>query len=448
MKILFIQPDPDYNNNFILRSLKKNGIPSLTLAFPMLAAVTPKKHSILMIDERFKEINFNTNCDLVGITAITQEVIRAYEIADEFRKRRIPVIIGGWHASALPYEAKQHADSVVIGEAEETWPQLLNDFEKNKLKPFYYSKKPVDLKKIPPPHREILKEKSNTTGIQSSRGCPNGCKFCAVTNSLYGNVFRTRKVDHVIKEIKSLSQKYIMFYDTSLTTDVQHSKYMFREIINENLNKKFICLGNSNILSKDDKLLELSREAGCIQWNVGFESISQEVIDKIGKKTNNIKTYIKTVEKIHKHCMNVNGLFLFGLDGEDQDVFKDTLNFIKKSQLDVASFSILTPFPGTPIYEEFIHDGRILTKDWSKYRYQRNVVFKPESFTREELIQNVRELYTKYYSYQQIFNRFKNVSRRGFKTFQPFPFILDVFFKRFYYLHFYKLRLGILRGPK
>lgn len=438
MKVLFIRPNPNLNNTYHKSFFSKfqgrlnAHLPFLT--FPMLAAVTPDHHTITIFDERYQDINYDYDCDLVGITTMTNDATRAYHIADEFRKRGIPVILGGCHPSALPKEAKQHADSVVIGEAEEIWPQVLKDFEQNELQTFYHQLKPIDLKYIPKPRRDLMIPSFIATSVQSSRGCPHGCKFCFVTNSEHGRIFRKRSIDKIIEEIKQVPQRLIFFYDSSLTIDVEFTKSLFKAMIG--LKKKCICLGNIDILSKDEKLLALSKDAGCLQWHIGFESISSQTIEEIGKKTNQINNYLKTVKNIHKYGMNVHGYFIFGFDNDTKKSFDDTLQFVKKAELDSADFCILTPLPGTPIYDDLLKQGRILIKDWAKYTYQTNVVFKPKNLTEDELLQGIKQILKEYYSYSSILQRLSKMLKRGILNFHVYLFILDNVFTRYYYMKY------------
>jgi len=390
--------------------------------FRCLSAVTPKKYLIEIVDERFDKINFNKNYDIVGITTYTANAFHAYEIADKFREKGVKVVLGGYHASALPDEAKQHADSVVIGEAEETWPQLLKDFEKGKLKPFYRQTRPVDLSTIPLYDATFIGERSIRNVIQTSRGCPNGCEFCAITNSEFGRRYRTRPIDHVLKELITVPQKNIFFLDPSLTTNVNRTKLLFKKL--RNLNKKFLCNGTVNVLSKDDELLRLASEAGCVEWFVGFESLSQENINAIGKRTNVVKEYKIAVKKIHDHGMLVTASFIFGFDGDTKNVFSETLDAAYDMEVDSAGFHILTPYPGTPLFERLEREGRILTKDWSRYRELDSVVFQPKNMTPYELLDGTQYVKKEFFS-------FNNVVIRSLKTMKigMYPFIQNALVK-------------------
>ena len=442
MKILLINPNPSItlknnsNNSLLDRVKGRFNIISAPLAFPMLASVTPKQHLVTMLDENYQNIDFNVECDIVGITAMTPGAPRAYEIADEFRKKNVTVVIGGNHATGLPEEAKQHADSVVVGEAEDAWPKLLIDFENGKLKPFYHQTKPVDLNKIPPPKRDIINRSFIAAGVQTARGCPFKCKYCFYSNSIHGHVYRKRPIEKIVEEIKNIPQKLIIFHDSSFTIDLEYTKKLFRAL--KGLNKKFICLGNVDVLSTDDELLDLAAEAGCIQWHVGFESLSPQALEQVGKKTNKVENYLKTVEKIHNHGMNVHGFFMFGFDGESISVFDETLKFLRKANLDSADFSILVPYPGTKLYDELFEENRILTKDWSQYSFHKNIVFKPINKSQEEIFKNMKKLVYSYHSYPFLSQRLFGLSKRGFFNFHFILFIIENVFARKIYLERYK----------
>ena len=365
-----------------------------TLYARQIAAITPKKHTVSVLSERYSKIDLDESYDIVNINFTTSTTPRAYEIADNFRKKGVTVVLSGLHASALPEEAKQHADSVLLGRGEINWLRLLEDFEKNKLESLYQPINYNESTKIPPTNIH-LPGFVVTGAIEATRGCPYRCEFCPEANIPGGGNFYARSVDEVISEIKSIPQKTLMFYDTSLTINPSYSKTLFKKMIG--LNKKIFCNGNSDVLARDKELVSLSKEAGCLAWLVGFESVSQETIDKIGKKTNKVDEYFQTVKNIHDNKMTVIGDFMFGFDTDDSDVFDETLKVIKELKIDIADFCMLTPFPGTPIFNKLEKEGRILTKDWSQYSLK-NVVFEPKNMTPDELIQGLRKMYYEFYS--------------------------------------------------
>jgi radical SAM superfamily enzyme YgiQ (UPF0313 family) len=371
------------------------------LTFPILASLTPEEHSIEVIEGEPGKINFDKKYDLVAITFVTPTAFAAYSIADEFRRRGSFVVLGGYHASALPNEAKQHADSVVICEAEEAWPQLIKDFKNKTTKSFYEARRPVDPKLIP--HPLYIYKKKEPLGIQATRGCPYGCEFCAITNTKFGSKFRKRKVSDVIEDIKSLPSNYFSFHDNSLTIDPTYSKQLFKEM--KKLNYRFSAFGNINVLSKDDEFLKLAREAGCDIWAIGFESISQETLNNMGKRTNLVKDYISGIKKVHDHGMLILGLFVFGFDNDTLQVFDKTDEFVRTSEIDVLNATILTPYPGTALFDRLEKEKRILTKDWNKYNSIFDVVFQPKNMTPGELLDNTQEIYSKWYGKSYMIKR-------------------------------------------
>ncbi len=383
-----------------------------------VAAVTPEKHSIDFIDERFDKIDYTKDYDLVGITCVTGYANKVYEIADNFRKHGKRVVLGGPHPSALPDEAKDHSDSVVIGEAEELWPKLLNDFENNQLKDTYRQELKIPGEKIPCPRRDIIKRhKFPIARVQATRGCPNNCDFCGI-KVVEGNKLRKRPVENVISEIKSLPQKFIKFSDASLTLDPEYTKDLFRQL--KGLKKRFTCFGNQDVLCEDDELLKIARKAGCIAWYVGFESISQETLNNIGKNTNKVKDYIKTTKKIHDNKMLVSGSFIFGFDEDTPSTFKETPKLMDKMKIDLAEINLLTPFPGTPLFERFDREGRIINKVWFNYREGQPgtvPVFQPKNFTMDEFQKLSDLVFNEWYPLQKSVKRMARSIPYGFYKF-------------------------------
>ncbi len=400
MKILFIQPrlsemQPVWWKRSLETAINKLYIPPLTLE--QLYAITPENHDIKIIDERIgQKIDYNNNYDLVGITAFTPYINRAYEIADNFRKKGTKVVLGGYHPSARPEEAKQHADSVIIGEAEYTWLQLLKDMKTDNLKPIYIPDRPVEQNDIPAAKRDQTRGNYFYAAVQASRGCPNRCEFCAISNLKFRDIVRKRPVENVVDEIKTIPQKYFHFYDPSLTAHPAYTKSLFKEL--KELNKKFTCNGNVGVLNKDEELLKLASEAGCFRWFIGFESFSQKNMDLLRKTSNRVEEYGPVVKKIKDHGMEIFGLFMFGLDFDTPEVFDSTLNAINELGITAANFSILTPYPGTPLYDRLDREGRITSKDWSQYRWDR-VVIKPKSMSAEELLHGARKIKNEFYSF-------------------------------------------------
>jgi len=432
MKLLFVQP-------FILPPVKSTIFKILYRYYSHLilivdyyqillqiAAVTPRKHLINLVDERFEKINFDEECNLVVITTSTGFAMRAYEIADEFRRRGKKVVLGGYHPTMMPNEAKQHADSVLVGEVELTWPQLLKDFENDCLKPFYKQIEPIPPEKFPEARRDIIyKYRRPFARIQATRGCPIGCEFCRVP-AFEGRALRKRPIENVVEEVKSVSQKIIFFIDGSLTLDPEYTKALFREL--RGSHKRFLCCGNTDVLAEDDELLFLAKKAGVVAWYVGFESLSQKIIDDIGKKTNIVEKYHNVVKKIHRYKMAVSGSFILGFDNDNLDIIDKTYNALYDLELDLAEINTLTPYPGTPLFERLDKSGRIISKNWFHYREgQTGTIppFQPLDMSAEELqIEIRRRLFDKWYG--SIDQRKLQLILKGMK-FGFYPFFFRIF---------------------
>lgn len=382
-----------------------------TLTLYQLASLTPNNFDLKVVDERYKNIDFNSDVDLVGISCMTPEANRAYKISDRFRKKGVAVVLGGWHPSILPKEAKIHADSVVIGEAEYLWPELLKDFEEGNLKDFYKQNKAVDLSQIKYNKRISKNYVSFTGAIQSSRGCPNKCEFCAISSYEYGKLFRKRKIEDVIDELKIIKEKYIYFFDPSLTIDLEYTKKLFKEM--KGLNKEFKCFGNLDILYRDDELLSLASDAGCKIWFVGMESVSQDTLDLIGKN-NIVKNYKSIIKKIHDNNMSIFASFIFGFDTDTPKIFDETINYVYNLDIDESSFGILTPYPGTPLFHRLKKENRILTYDWSKYN-ENEVVFQPKNMSPIELLEGTKKVRTNVNSFSGIITRMLRSKRVSYK---------------------------------
>lgn len=412
MKILFVQPANTIDKNTINRIFKKIKItswPPFTLQ--QVAALTPKNYSIDLVDDNYEEMPYEKKYDLIGITARTCEALRAYKIADNFRKKGVPVVLGGYHPSGLPDEAKQHADSIVIGDAENTWPQLLKDFEKGKMKKVYLASSPPDPASIPPPMRDLGKAYiSLTATLQATRGCPHNCEFCALPNVPHGSVFRPRPISHMIDEMKGIKQRFLVFVDSSISTNPKHFKELFKAMMP--LKKKFSAFANINV-ANDEELLLLAKKAGCKSLSIGFDSVSQASMNLVGKTINKVDKYKDAVKTLHDHGISVIGCFIFGFDTDTLDIFKSTSQAIKQLDLDCIRVNILTPLPGTPIFRKMEAEGRILTHEWTKYDYQ-HVVFQPKNMTPDELIEGTRRVINDFFNIPSVTRKTLHSFKKGF----------------------------------
>jgi len=406
MKILLVFPRIEHGQTTVR---DKNswtawifGNPIITL--PYIAAITPKKHEVKIVNENYVDLDFDEDADLVGITCYTMTAPRVYEIADEFRRRGKTVVLGGYHPTALPEEAKQHADSVVLGMAEASWPRLLEDFEKGKLKPFYERDYNFDLSNAPPLRRDLINRNPLMGAVQWTRGCANKCEFCAITSFYKQGVLR-RPIKAVVEEIKEMPNKLFIFHDPHITSHPRLAKELFREMIRQKIHKVWMANATTNILSiVDDEFLELARKAGCLEWFVGFESVSQKSLESVKKTHNKVENFRRLIKRLHKFGMAVQGGIIFGFDEDTPDIFDLTLEKMYEWELDVAEINILTPYPGTPLFERLKRECRILTYDWSKYN-QVEVVYKPKNMTEKELYEGARKVAKNFYSVPNVVGR-------------------------------------------
>jgi radical SAM superfamily enzyme YgiQ (UPF0313 family) len=375
MKLGLIAPEiPGRSNR------KKALLPPLGLA--MVAAVTPPDVEITLTDENVAAINFQQHFDLVGITALTITARRAYEIADTYRTSGVKVVLGGMHPSVLPEEAGLHADAIVIGEAEGVWPTLIEDFNANKLKSVYRQSERPNLVGLPLPRRDLFAKKGyqfrNT--LSTTRGCPYSCAFCTVT-SFFGHTYRTRPVYEICREIESLGKvNFIVFLDDNIVGNPRFAKELFRALIPYKI--KWVSQSSVTI-AKDEELMQLAADSGCLSLFIGFESISPTSLAAVGKNINVVENYEDVIKRIHDHGIGIHGFFIFGFDDEEESVFERTVRFAQKTRLETAQFDYLTPYPGTAFGDSMDKAGRILSKDWTRYGYE--MVYEPKSMTIEAM---------------------------------------------------------------
>lgn len=389
-----------------IRKRRKALIPPLGLA--MVAALTPPDVEVCITDENVADIDFQNEADLVGITTLTITAQRAYEIADIFMAKGVKVILGGVHASFLPEEASQHADAVVIGEAEGVWPRVIEDFKANKLQKMYKQRERPGLADLPLPRRDLFAKGAYYVKhtISTTRGCPYSCAFCTVT-SFFGHTYRCRPLEDVLKEIETLQgRKLVVFVDDNIVGNPKFAKELFRALIPYKI--KWVAQASVTV-ARDDELLKLAAASGCISLFIGFESLSPANLAAVGKKINAVDDYPNVIRKIHSYGIAIHGFFVFGFDEDDKDVFARTVSFARKERLESAQFDFLTPYPGTAFCDYLGKTGRIVTKDWSRYGY--GPMFEPKSMSPEALKEGHDWAWKEFYSLPSIWQRLR-VTRR------------------------------------
>ena len=374
------------------------------LTLTTLAALIPEEFEaeIVLIDQGVEPLDVETlDADLVGLTCITANAALVYDLSARLRARGVTTVIGGVHPTLVPDEAQPHADAIVVGYAEESWPRLLRDFVAGRLQPRYDEAPDYRFENVPEPRRDLLKRKGYITlnTVQAVRGCPWRCSFCVVPVAWPG--YLHRPVPEVIREIERLDGDTFLFLDLSPIEDPVYIKELYRALIP--LEKRWGGLATIRI-ADDDELLGLAVASGCRGLLIGIESVSPDSIRQMRKGWAKPARYLEAIKKLHHHGIAINGCFVFGLDGDDSGIFERTLEFVERAAIDLPRFAIATPFPGTPLHRQLAAENRLLTEDWRFYGGQ-NVVFRPRQLGVDELQEGTRWAWRQAYSLPSIVRR-------------------------------------------
>jgi len=424
MKIKLIIPkEPSGENLFDPSPTKASGIHFFNSTIAYLAALTSPEIEVELVDLDIEEINYDEKVDLVGITLWTRLANSAYATADEFKKRGVPVVLGGNHASLMPEEAINHADTIVVGEGEEIWPSLLKDFKKiNHLNNgIVKAKEKHDLKNLPVPRYELYKnyeEYIPLFGLFATRGCPFKCYFCS-DSKFNGGIQRRRPIEEVIEWANCYRKNYlsnshhprpdllsICFTDTNLWVNTNYAKELFNALIP--LKITWTSQGSITAVKHPD-IIKLAAESGCREMAVGFETIDPITLKKdINKLQNKIEEYEHFISLMKKSGISIRGTFMFGNDNDGLDTFEKTLDFIEKNRIEIPLVMIATPFPGTQFYEKLEEENRIFERDWSYYNCL-NLVFYP-NIDKKVFKKHFIEFFDRLYSEEGINKRLKDVT--------------------------------------
>ncbi len=403
-KLVLINPRGQHRQGFVID--KESRYPPLGLA--IVAALTPDDWEIVLKDENFEDFEYE-HADLVGITSFTSTVTRAYEIADEYTSRNTPVVLGGIHASMLPDEALRYVDVVAVGEAESTWPRIIADFENGELRKTY-SGELINLKDMPRARHDLYHEDYVFDSIQTTRGCPMQCEFCSV-HSFNGRAYRMRPVEDVLDEMEIIKAPNFMIVDDNIVgynkPAREHAKSVFKGMLERGIKKDWFCQASINF-GEDEELLQLAADAGCRLVLIGVESEKTDALESMKKRTNlnaGVHNYQKIFAKIQSYGISVLGTFIFGLDTDDIQDLRNRMHYIMESNVNASQVSVLTPFPGTATYDEFLKDGRLLENnfpaDWEKY-WGGEVVIQPKKMSLEEMKAFKYELVDNLYNYKRL----------------------------------------------
>jgi radical SAM superfamily enzyme YgiQ (UPF0313 family) len=406
MKILLIAPC-----SFEEQRPHSMDIPQLTLS--LIAALTPPEHEVHIVEEAFGEkINFDADFDVIGISIMTQTCIRGYQIANEFKKRGKIVIFGGIHATSMPEEAILYSNSVVIGEAEGLWDIVLNDIKKGQLKSFYKLDHLPDLQNHVKPRRDLIKcssGKFSIAPIETTRGCPYNCDFCAVSR-FFGTRQRHKPIHNIIADIETCKENNLFFLDDNITGDTRYAKELFRAMVSY----KKLWVGQASIqVANDPELLKLAYKSGCRALLIGFESMSDSGINKYRKTLKTIDENIQAVKKLQDNGIMTMASLIFGLDTDTSEVFDLAHDFLTRSKAAFFQACVMTPYPGTPVFTKLLSEGRILTDDWNNYDASK-VIIRPENISPEELLDGYNKIKWHFYSNSSILKRSLPNIKTGF----------------------------------
>jgi radical SAM superfamily enzyme YgiQ (UPF0313 family) len=401
------------------------GYPAISVA--MISALTPDKFNLRLVDEANEPVPYGEGCDLALIVGQTHHMPNVYFIADRLRSEGAKVILGGMHVTALPEEALSHADSVIIGEGEAVWGEVLDDFVAGSLKRKYYGRE-VNMDDLPPIRRDLLNKRFYHTGeiIETTRGCPVGCVFCS-TQNFFGARFRVRSPETIRQELMALfgprppqtrwkqwlarhwhpdipyfvERRLLYVADSNFISEPRHAY----AVLNVFKDCDIRWYGHTSLnLTRDEKMLDLMAESGCIGVNIGFESLSQTNLDQMHKLPNKTAEYADCIRRLHEREIGVMGTFMVGFDEDTPEVFDQIVDFAMENRLETAFVLILTPMPGTKLFEQMSSENRIFSRNWLDYD-QGTVTFFPKNMTPGELHRGMRSAWRRVYSWRGIWRR-------------------------------------------
>jgi radical SAM superfamily enzyme YgiQ (UPF0313 family) len=439
MKIQLLSPAGEIHRNGT--GIFKTSLRYAPLTLTTLAALVPAELNaeVKIQDEGVQPLELDFDADLVGITAITGTAPRAYAIADRLRARGHTVVLGGVHATLLPEEAAPHADALVLGYAEKSWPQLLRDFARGELRPRYFVPTGRSLAGVPVARRDLLKKERYSTinSIEATRGCPHKCDFCVVPTA-WANTYAHRPVEEVVAELATFQKRHALFIDLSPTEDVQYAKALYRAMVP--LRMRWVGLSTTRI-AEDAELLRLAAQSGCKGLLIGFESISQDTLNGTHKGFHAAAEYGEVVKKLHDHGIGIQGCFVFGFDTDDESVFARTVEFVDRTRIDLPRYAVATPFPNTGLYRRLESEGRLLHKNWALYDVE-HVVFRPKRMSPERLQEGLEWAWRQSYSWRSLWRRVRGAP----PSILPLWLSLNVGY-RYYAKHLHEMTGTVYRDP-
>ncbi len=439
-RLLLVDPYPR-NNPYHLTAAERRAVWFPKLSLPTIAAYTPESWDVDLVDEAVTDIDFDHPCEMVGLSIMTCYAPRAYQIAGEFRKRGKTVVLGGVHPTYCPEEALRHCDAIVCGEAEDLWPELVADYEAGRMKREYRMTSFPSLENYKSPRVELLSPDAYMTRQCSftTRGCHFDCEFCSVS-PFNGKMTRRRPVQEVVKELVQVqrwvrselverisSEPLWQAFKTGLrirvgiedggivafVDDLHNSNRAYcRELwaALKPLKLKWGCQ-STLFLADDEEMVKLAAESGCVSVFVGMESLDEDCLEETNKPFNRVQKFAQEIKMFHNYGIMVNPGIVFGFDNDDESVFERAVDFLTKNQVELAYFNVLTPLPGTKLFDRYEEAGRIFDRDWAKYD-GKHVVFKPSRMTVDQLQEGFHWANHQFYSLPNIWSRLSGTSQR------------------------------------
>ncbi|MEB2283591.1 MAG: hypothetical protein B6D46_15090 [Polyangiaceae bacterium UTPRO1] len=415
MRIYLVSPT-HYDGSGALHKTTRYWTSGITL--PYLKAITPKGHDVELVDELMYDVDLDRECDVVGITAMGPQIVRAYDLAREFRSRGRRVVLGGTWATLTAEESLRHADAVVAGEAEDVWPELLADFSEGRTKGIYRARggwrslaglAPIDYETLPLLKLQAFRESALYRmyfhwPVIFSRGCPHPCEYCAV-QTYYQRSYRTRPVDDVLEDmqrIKALGGNRILFLDDNPIARPDAAKELFRRMIP--LGLKWASQSTVN-MARDPELLDLAARSGCVSLSIGFESINPESLHGIKKDFNQAGRFREDIAALRAKGIQVIALIMVGLDGDTPETFGRTLQFLLDNKVSFLKLFTPCPYPGTKFHDDLVRAGRILDGNWARYDYGSPLI-EPTGMTTGQMMDGFKHIYESFYSLKNIARRF------------------------------------------
>ncbi len=404
MKVIFILPTQYDREDRIVR-VKKASV-NLNLNLPLLAGLTPKDIETEIFYDYIEEVTSDIPCDLVAISGLICTTPRAYELADAFRARGKKVVMGGFHISAMPEEALEHCDAVVIGEAENVWEQVIDDARSDRLNSIYKSETRAILGGQPPPRYDLIKKnlyKIEVYPVESSRGCPYNCEYCAVTK-FHGGQYRHRPVAEVVRNIQATGSRYIAFVDDNIIGDKAYSRELFKALIP--LDIRWMAQ-TTMYLADDPELLELAYKSGMRFAWTGIESINPDNLKEVNRRINQVDEFERRIKEFNRLGILVGANIMVGFDHDSRELYDETYEFLVRNRVFPFVY-ILTPIPGTAIWDRFVKEDRILHRNWSRYTAY-ETVYQPKNFTPAEQNDLYFNFITRLFSFQN--NIMRSITR-------------------------------------